>query len=270
MKTKQQKNIEQKVDVKNEGDVETSLSKNKKSEFLRMVKFTLFSISAGIVQLGLSALFELFTKNWWVVYLIPLVASVLWNFTFNRKFTFKSANNVSLAMTLVAIYYAAFTPASAWWGGELTKLGWANLVVVAFNMIINFITEFLWQRFVVFRKSIDSASKGEKSLLNEGEKGGKGKYHGRLGEINYGAIENEMKALEEARQTKVVDENDKLEWKSPENATKRQISEIKSVDVKKEAIPARKKTSHSGKMGDINYDAIKAELDALEKTRKKG
>ena len=114
-------------------------------------------------------IFEIFTDNWWLVYLIPLVASVLWNFTFNRKFTFKSASNVPLAMLLVAAYYAVFTPASYYWGEALTAAGWANLLVVAFNMIINFITEFLFQRYVVFRNSIDTNSK-KKNILKSGEK----------------------------------------------------------------------------------------------------
>ena len=137
-----------------------------KENLWQSVKFILFSISAGVIQLGLSALFELFTKNWWLTYLIPLVASVIWNFTFNRKFTFKSANNIPIAMLEVAAYYAVFTPLSAWWGNLLTQAGWANLLVVAFNMIINFITEFLFQRFVVFRKSINTnnlAKKEDKS-----------------------------------------------------------------------------------------------------------
>ncbi len=141
----------------------------KKMELWRAVKFLLFSISAGVIQMGLSAIFEIFTDNWWLVYLIPLVASVLWNFTFNRKFTFKSASNVPLAMLLVAAYYAVFTPASYYWGEALTAAGWANLLVVAFNMIINFITEFLFQRYVVFRNSIDTNSK-KKNILKSGEK----------------------------------------------------------------------------------------------------
>lgn len=126
----------------------------KKESLWQAIKFVLFSISAGVIQLGLSAIFETFTKNWWLVYLIPLVASVIWNFTFNRKFTFNSANNVPLAMILVACYYAVFTPLSGWWGAALTNVGWHNLVVVAFNMIINFITEFLFDKFVVFNDNV--------------------------------------------------------------------------------------------------------------------
>ena len=95
--------------------------------------------------------------NYWVSYLTALILSVVWNFTFNRKFTFKSANNVPLAMTLVLVYYAVFTPASTLWGNAMEKAGIAGILVTAFSMIINFITEFLWQKFVVFRNSENSA-----------------------------------------------------------------------------------------------------------------
>lgn len=162
---------EKSLDIANQANEEKTSKTGKKKEAMRALKFLLCSISAGVIQIVLSTVLELLTKNWWVTYLIPLVASVIWNFTFNRKFTFKSANNVPIAMLLVAAYYAVFTPLSLWWGDLLTKAGWHNLLVVAFNMIINFVTEFLYQRFVVFRKSLDTAKSKKKDVKqNEGQK----------------------------------------------------------------------------------------------------
>ena len=130
-------------------------------EFWRAVKFTLFSISAGLIEMGSFALMnEFFHWNYWVCYLTALVLSVLWNFTLNRKFTFKSAANVPVAMLKVAAYYAVFTPLSTLLGNWLVETcGWNEYLVTAINMILNFVTEFLYQRFFVFGKSVDTAGK---------------------------------------------------------------------------------------------------------------
>ena len=131
-------------------------------EFLRVLKFTLFSISAGLIEIGSFTLFnELLHWPYWVSYLIALVLSVLWNFTLNRKFTFQSAANVPVAMLKVFAYYCVFTPLSTLNENFLTGLGWNEYLVTAINMVINFVTEFLYQRFFVFRNSIDSAKKQE-------------------------------------------------------------------------------------------------------------
>lgn len=126
-----------------------------KKNLWQMVKFTLFSISAGAIQIGSFALLELFLP-YWPSYLVALILSVLWNFTFNRRYTFRSDANVSKAMLLVALYYAVFTPLSTWWGDALVKLGWNDFVVLIDAMLINFVTEFLFQRFVVYRGTIDT------------------------------------------------------------------------------------------------------------------
>lgn len=133
-------------------------------EFLRFIKFALFSASAGIIELGsFTLLNELAKWNYWLCYLIALVLSVLWNFTLNRRFTFKSASNVTVAMLLVFAYYAAFAPLSTLLEGYLTgTLLWNEYLVTAINMVINFITEFLYQRYVVFKKSVDTAEKKKK------------------------------------------------------------------------------------------------------------
>lgn len=130
----------------------------KKNELMRTVKFTLFSISAGIIQIGTFTLMnELLHWDYWVSYLISLVLSVVWNFTFNRKFTFKSATNVPIAMMKVFGYYLVFTPLSTLLEKYLTETcGWNEYLVTVINMVINFVTEFLFDRFVVFRDSIDT------------------------------------------------------------------------------------------------------------------
>ena len=134
---------------------------DKKKELLRTVKFTLFSISAGIIQVVVDLLCnEVLHLIPWLSYLIALVCSVLWNFTLNRKFTFQSAANVPIAMLKVAAYYLVFTPLSTWWTAALTGIaGWNEYLVLALTMITNFVTEYLFQRFFVFGKSIDTAKK---------------------------------------------------------------------------------------------------------------
>lgn len=132
----------------------------KKKEFLRTVKFVLFSISAGVIQVvSFTLMEEVFHITHWVSYLVALVLSVVWNFTLNRKFTFCSANNVPVAMLKVAGFYLVFTPVSTWWTAVLTGagFGWNEYLVLAITMLINFVTEYLFDRFVVFGDSIDSA-----------------------------------------------------------------------------------------------------------------
>lgn len=127
------------------------------SSLWQAVKFTLFSISAGAIQIASSELmYDLIHINYWVSYLVSLVLSVIWNFTFNRKFTFKSSNNIPLAMSLVFLYYLVFTPLSTLWGNAMEGSGIPGFFVTAFSMIINFITEFLYQKYVVFRDSLNS------------------------------------------------------------------------------------------------------------------
>ena len=127
-------------------------------EWIRVIKFTFFSISAGLIEMGAFALFnELLHWPYWLSYLLALVLSVLWNFTLNRKYTFKSAANVPVAMLKVAAYYAVFTPLSTGLEHWYTAgLGWNEYLATAANMLMNFVTEFLYQRFFVFGKSIDT------------------------------------------------------------------------------------------------------------------
>ena len=128
-------------------------------EAWRFIKFLFFSISAGAIQMGSFALLTEFTEwSYWPCYLISLVLSVVWNFTLNRKFTFKSAANVPAAMAKVLAYYAVFTPLSTLLGNFLAEdLMWNEYLVTGINMVLNFVTEYLFQRFVVFGKNIDNA-----------------------------------------------------------------------------------------------------------------
>jgi len=128
-----------------------------KGELLRFIKFALFSVSAGLIEIGVFTLLnELAHLQYWVSYLVALVCSVLWNFTLNRRFTFRSANNVPKAMILVALFYLVFTPLSTWLEHYLTSMHWNEYLVTALNMVINFGTEFIYDRFVVFGDSIDT------------------------------------------------------------------------------------------------------------------
>ena len=132
----------------------------KKKELLRTLKFTAFSVSAGVIQVGSFTLFEeVLHLEHWLGYLLSLILSVLWNFTLNRKFTFHSAANVPVAMIKVALFYLVFTPLSTWWTAVLTgeQVGWNEYLVLGLTMATNFVTEYLYQRFVVFGKSLDTA-----------------------------------------------------------------------------------------------------------------
>ena len=126
-------------------------------ELIQTIKFTLFSISAGIIQITSFALFNDVLKwKWWPSYLISLILSVLWNFTLNRNFTFKSASNVPIAMAKVFAYYCVFTPLSTLLGNYLTtNLHWNDYLVTIMNMLINLITEYLFQKYVVFKDVLD-------------------------------------------------------------------------------------------------------------------
>jgi len=128
-----------------------------KKNIWQAVKFTLFSVSAGIIQILSFTLFkEAFGWSYPWSYGVSLVLSVLWNFTFNRRYTFRSDANVPLAMAKVAAYYALFTPLSIYGGNALVAAGWNEYLVEALSMLVNFVTEFCFQRFVVYRGKIDT------------------------------------------------------------------------------------------------------------------
>lgn len=129
-----------------------------RKEKIRALKFTLFSASAGIIQEGTFLLmYNVLHWDWWPSYLISLALSVVYNFTVNRKFTFHSAANVPVAMAKVFAYYCVFTPISVFGGRYLTdQCGWNGNLVQIGMMILNFVTEFLFTRFVVYGKQVDN------------------------------------------------------------------------------------------------------------------
>ena len=124
---------------------------DKKAQVLQAVKFALFSASAGIIQVGSFALLELFVEHYWVSYLVSLVLSILWNFTLNRRYTFQSAANVPVAMAKVFGFYLVFTPLSTWLGNIAAEKGAADYLILAVTMIANFVLEFLFCKYVVYR-----------------------------------------------------------------------------------------------------------------------
>jgi len=133
---------------------------NKNENIGQMIKFLLFSMSAGLIQvLTFTLLFELGGFIYWPSYLIALILSVIWNFTLNRKFTFKSSANIPVAMTKIAIYYAIFTPLSTWWGDALTNINWNEYLVLFLTMITNLISEFLVTKYIVYKNEINTAVK---------------------------------------------------------------------------------------------------------------
>jgi putative flippase GtrA len=139
---------------------------HKKQEAARALKFTLFSISAGVIQVLVTTVLLdglLNVKPYWVCYLVGLVASVIWNFTLNRQYTFRSAGNVPVAMLKVAIFYAVFTPLSTLFIRYTTDtLGWNHLLMQVIVMLMNFVLEFLYDRFFVFGKTIDTNERAKR------------------------------------------------------------------------------------------------------------
>lgn len=130
----------------------------KNRELIRTIKFTLFSISAGIVEVLVFTLLEEFTNlSYWACYLPALIASIIWNFTLNREYTFKSAGNIPIAMLKTTLFYVIFTPISTLIGNYLAEsLQWNDFVVTGINMFFNFISEYLYDKYYVFKGTIDT------------------------------------------------------------------------------------------------------------------
>lgn len=127
-----------------------------KKQLWQAIKFALFSASAGVIQIGSFALLELFIQDYWIPYLISLVLSVLWNFTLNRKYTFKSAANVPVAMAKVFAFYLVFTPLSTYLGNMAEGYGVNDFIILIATMLANFVLEFLFCKFVVYRGQEDT------------------------------------------------------------------------------------------------------------------
>lgn len=138
----------------------------KKKEFIRMSKFLIFSISAGVIEAAVFALLnELTNLPYWPCYLSALVLSVVWNFTLNRQFTFKAANNIPVANGKGCSFYVIFTPITTVGGNYLVEtMGWNEYLVTAMNMVLNFATEYVYDRFFVFGKMIDTKVKDNENI----------------------------------------------------------------------------------------------------------
>ena len=136
---------------------------SKKENVEQIVKFFIFSTSAGIIQtIAFSLMTEFTDWVYWPRYLIALILSVLWNFTLNREFTFKSANNVPLAMMKVAMFYVVFTPLTTWGGNALSLQGVNEYLILFGTMGLNLTSEFLYDRFFVFKDSINTNKRAQK------------------------------------------------------------------------------------------------------------
>ena len=133
--------------------------KENRKQFWQAVKFTLFSISAGVIQIGSFALLEIFIKDYWIPYLVALVLSILWNFTLNRRYTFKSAANVPVAMAKVFGFYLVFTPLSTYLGNLAEGAGVNDFIILIVTMLANFVLEFLFCKLVVYRGQEDTLKK---------------------------------------------------------------------------------------------------------------
>ena len=132
----------------------------KKNTIWQMVKFTLFSISAGIIQVASFALFnELLHWQYWPAYLLSLILSIVWNFTLNRNYTFQSAANVPVAMAKLFGFYLVFTPLSTWLGHVAESGGINEYIVLAVTMLSNFVLEFLFSKFVIYKNQENTRKK---------------------------------------------------------------------------------------------------------------
>lgn len=125
--------------------------KNDKKSLRQAAKFTLFSASAGLIQITSFALLQLFIDRYWMTYLIALVLSILWSFTLNRRYTFRSAANIPIAMAKVFGFYLVFTPLSTWLGDAAEQQGVNDFLVLVLTMLANFVLEFLYCKLVVYR-----------------------------------------------------------------------------------------------------------------------
>ena len=122
-----------------------------KGQLMQALKFTQFSISAGIIQIVSFAILEIFIHEYWIPYLTSLILSIVWNFTLNRRYTFQSAANVPIAMAKVIRFNLVFTPVSTWLGNLAEQNGGNDFVILILTMVANFVLEYLFCKFVVYR-----------------------------------------------------------------------------------------------------------------------
>lgn len=170
---------------------EKNAKKEKKKGVMQFIKYALCAASAGIIQIVLFSILQaVIPSNGKTIHFIvedmdlvtfiattvALCASILWNFTFNRKFTFKDAGNVPKAMILAFLFYVPFYPFQTWYVHTIKSLlveaigtDGAGIIAEGSVMIINFALEFMWQKFVVFRKPKDKQENKTEENKNSGE-----------------------------------------------------------------------------------------------------
>ena len=144
--------------------------KKDRKQFVQALKFTLFSVSAGVIQIASFALLEIFIKDYWIPYLISLTLSIIWNFTLNRRYTFKSAANVPVAMAKVFGFYLVFTPVSTYLGNLAEAHGGNDFLILILTMVANFVLEFLFCKFVVYLGKEDTLNAKKADGCEENEK----------------------------------------------------------------------------------------------------
>lgn len=121
------------------------------TSLVQAIKFTLFSLSAGLIQITTFTLLSMFVQDYWICYLTALVLSIVWNFTLNRRYTFQSAANVPVAMAKLFGFYLVFTPLSTWLGHLADGAGVNDYIILLVTMTCNFVLEFLFCKLVVYR-----------------------------------------------------------------------------------------------------------------------
>lgn len=239
-----------------------------KEQVIQFLKFLGFSISAGVIQFGITTLLnEVIGLIYWPSYLIGLLASIVWNFTFNRKFTFRSASNVPVAMGLVFLFYCVFTPISTFGGDALVEeLGWNGMLVTAIMMVLNFLLEFLWDKFIVFRDALPAHSKEEQVLINQ----------------EYNTLREQQereKMLEEQEKEKEINEEASIyheglkdyvqENKQVENG-KFKYSALEDFKLDDKSLKEKhKRVDKMPRLGQINYDSMREEFELLQEIRKR-
>lgn len=170
---------------------EKNAKREKRKGVMQFIKYALCAASAGIIQIVLFSILQaVIPSNGKTIHFIvedmdlvtfiattvALCASILWNFTFNRKFTFKDAGNVPKAMILAFLFYVPFYPFQTWYVHTIKSLlveaigtDGAGIIAEGTVMIINFALEFMWQKFVVFRKPKDKKENKTEENENSGE-----------------------------------------------------------------------------------------------------
>ena len=245
-----------------------------KEQIIQFLKFLGFSISAGVIQFGLTTLLsEVIGLIYWPSYLIGLLASIIWNFTFNRKFTFRSASNVPVAMALVLLFYCVFTPISTFGGDALVEdLGWNGMLVTAIMMVLNFLTEYLWDKFVVFRDVLPSHSQENKALIDE-------EYE----TLRATQAEEKQKKAEAKASKKQERQNRRAEsYSNPYHKDLKDFesenNEVDNGEFKYSALESfklddktlqekQKRVDKMPRLGQINYDSMREEFELLQKIR---